>query len=426
MAIRVLAWILPDDPERAWQVLRRIGREADDWITVDTLAAATAAGILREPYRWAELEQLVFSPIRWERRLVGSTIATLPARRPRARAYRRRWFDAGSSWSGSSSATPSPTSRRRSRGPCASSPRSTRRPSPPSAAPRPTARRRRRTAIGRGCSATRWRSCRTPTPRRSAPTLAGVRRGTGRALDLTRRRDRDGLHLRRPRPPAPGGPADMTLRTRRRPPPENATVTDNLGDVRSIRIEDEMRTSYLDYAMSVIVARALPDVRDGLKPVHRRILYTMGEMGLSANELLPEVRGDRRRGDGQAPPARRRRDLRRPRPAGPGLLDALPAHRRPGQLRLGRRRLGGGHALHRGAAHRDRGGDAGRHRPPDGRLRRQLRRPAPRADDPAGQAAEPPHQRLVGDRGRDGDQHPAAPPRRDRGRRDRPDRRSRS
>ena len=51
--------------------------------------------------------------------------------------------------------------------------------------------------------------------------------------------------------------------------------------VRSIRIEDEMRTSYLDYAMSVIVARALPDVSDGLKPVHRRILYTMGEMGLS-------------------------------------------------------------------------------------------------------------------------------------------------
>jgi DNA gyrase subunit A len=60
-------------------------------------------------------------------------------------------------------------------------------------------------------------------------------------------------------------------------------VTDDLGRVKVIRIEDEMRTSYLDYAMSVIVARALPDVRDGLKPVHRRILYTMGEMGLSAN-----------------------------------------------------------------------------------------------------------------------------------------------
>ncbi len=60
-------------------------------------------------------------------------------------------------------------------------------------------------------------------------------------------------------------------------------MTDNLGDIRTIRIEDEMRTSYLDYAMSVIVARALPDVRDGLKPVHRRILYTMGEMGLASN-----------------------------------------------------------------------------------------------------------------------------------------------
>src|SRR6266566_3004881 len=59
-------------------------------------------------------------------------------------------------------------------------------------------------------------------------------------------------------------------------------MTDDLGDIRTIRIEDEMRTSYLDYAMSVIVARALPDVRDGLKPVHRRILFTMGEMGLSA------------------------------------------------------------------------------------------------------------------------------------------------
>jgi DNA gyrase subunit A len=59
-------------------------------------------------------------------------------------------------------------------------------------------------------------------------------------------------------------------------------VTDNIGAIKGIRIEDEMRTSYLDYAMSVIVARALPDVRDGLKPVHRRILYTMGEMGLSA------------------------------------------------------------------------------------------------------------------------------------------------
>src|SRR5574342_555323 len=48
----------------------------------------------------------------------------------------------------------------------------------------------------------------------------------------------------------------------------------------AIPIEDEMRRSYLDYAMSVIIGRALPDIRDGLKPVHRRILYAMHEMNL--------------------------------------------------------------------------------------------------------------------------------------------------
>ncbi len=51
-----------------------------------------------------------------------------------------------------------------------------------------------------------------------------------------------------------------------------------------VNIEDEMRRSYLDYAMSVIIGRALPDIRDGLKPVHRRILYGMHEMGLTANK----------------------------------------------------------------------------------------------------------------------------------------------
>ena len=55
------------------------------------------------------------------------------------------------------------------------------------------------------------------------------------------------------------------------------------GRVRPVNIEDEMRGSYLDYAMSVIVARALPDVRDGLKPVHRRILYAMNDMGVRSN-----------------------------------------------------------------------------------------------------------------------------------------------
>src|ERR1039458_5120947 len=51
-----------------------------------------------------------------------------------------------------------------------------------------------------------------------------------------------------------------------------------------INIEEEMRRSYLDYSMSVIIGRALPDARDGLKPVHRRILYTMHEMGLQSNK----------------------------------------------------------------------------------------------------------------------------------------------
>jgi len=53
-----------------------------------------------------------------------------------------------------------------------------------------------------------------------------------------------------------------------------------LGSVQPINIEDEMKSSYLDYAMSVIISRALPDVRDGLKPVHRRILYAMDGLGL--------------------------------------------------------------------------------------------------------------------------------------------------
>ncbi|MGB9911046.1 MAG: DNA gyrase subunit A [Microgenomates group bacterium] len=55
----------------------------------------------------------------------------------------------------------------------------------------------------------------------------------------------------------------------------------NLGKIKIVEITEELKKSYLDYAMSVIVARALPDVRDGLKPVHRRILYTMYQMGLS-------------------------------------------------------------------------------------------------------------------------------------------------
>jgi 3-methyladenine DNA glycosylase AlkD len=71
---------LAADPERSWQIIRRLMRRATDWVSVDSLADIVAQGILLEPYRWAELEQLVYSPHLWERRLVGSTIATLPFR----------------------------------------------------------------------------------------------------------------------------------------------------------------------------------------------------------------------------------------------------------------------------------------------------------------------------------------------------------
>ncbi|HUQ77708.1 MAG TPA: DNA alkylation repair protein [Patescibacteria group bacterium] len=77
-AFALLERLVVDDTERAWQLLRRAAREAGDRLTVDSLARPIGQGILNEEYRWAELEQLVYSPSRWERRLVGSTIATIP------------------------------------------------------------------------------------------------------------------------------------------------------------------------------------------------------------------------------------------------------------------------------------------------------------------------------------------------------------
>jgi 3-methyladenine DNA glycosylase AlkD len=76
-AFGLLERTIDRDTERTWQLLRRAARETADWITVDSLAHPYGIGIAREPYRWAELEQLVYSPSRWERRLVGSTIATM-------------------------------------------------------------------------------------------------------------------------------------------------------------------------------------------------------------------------------------------------------------------------------------------------------------------------------------------------------------
>ncbi|MDX6605990.1 MAG: gyrase subunit, partial [Solirubrobacterales bacterium] len=67
------------------------------------------------------------------------------------------------------------------------------------------------------------------------------------------------------------------------PPDDGAALEALTGNVEPRELEKEMRSSYLDYAMSVIVGRALPDVRDGLKPVHRRVLYAMHDLGLQPN-----------------------------------------------------------------------------------------------------------------------------------------------
>ena len=69
-------------------------------------------------------------------------------------------------------------------------------------------------------------------------------------------------------------------------------------DIRPVSLIDEMKRSYLDYAMSVIVSRALPDVRDGLKPVHRRILYLDAREQLHAGAPLQQIGARHRRHDG--------------------------------------------------------------------------------------------------------------------------------
>ncbi len=78
----------------------------------------------------------------------------------------------------------------------------------------------------------------------------------------------------------------------------------NLGDgtgggrVQPVDLQESMKRSYIDYAMAVIVGRALPDVRDGLKPVHRRVLYAMYDGGYRPRPRLQQVRPRRRRRHG--------------------------------------------------------------------------------------------------------------------------------
>ena len=151
-------------------------------------------------------------------------------------------------------------------------------------------------------------------------------------------------------------------------------MDENLGAVQLASIETEMRSSYLDYAMSVIVQRALPDARDGLKPVQRRILYAMSEMGMRSNSRYRKSAGivgevlknfhphsDTAVYDTLVRMAQNF-NLRYP------LIDP------PGQLRIGRRRRRGGNAVHRVPSGADRRRSAQRHRQEHGRFQAQLRR----------------------------------------------------
>src|SRR5580704_8363177 len=128
-----------------------------------------------------------------------------------------------------------------------------------------------------------------------------------------------------------------------------------------------MKKSYLDYAMSVIVARALPDARDGLKPVHRRILYSMHENGYTPDKKY--VKSARVVGD----------VIGKYHPHGEGFFHAPAADRRPGQFRLGRWRSAGGLSLYRSAAHQSLDGAPRRPRQRNRRFPGQLRQYRARA-----------------------------------------------
>ena len=134
-------------------------------------------------------------------------------------------------------------------------------------------------------------------------------------------------------------------------------------DTQPVTLEDEMRRSYLDYAMSVIVARALPDARDGLKPVHRRILFGMHEAGYTPDR--PYRKSARVVGD----------VMGKYHPHGDAAIyDAMVRMAQTFSMRVplidGQGNFGsvdgdnaGGDALHRGAAGPRRHAAAGRHRP---------------------------------------------------------------
>ena len=112
-------------------------------------------------------------------------------------------------------------------------------------------------------------------------------------------------------------------------------------------IEDEMRKSYLDYSMSMITARALPDVRDGLKPVHRRVLIGLSDIGLHHNKPTKKCANVVGHVMAKYHPHGDSADLRYPRAHGPGFFLAISDGLRPGQFRLHRRRPARGLPIYR-------------------------------------------------------------------------------
>ncbi len=170
-------------------------------------------------------------------------------------------------------------------------------------------------------------------PEQEAASDPGTsRRRAGRRADRRVVRWRREEALRPARPPAGAGGGDRSADD-------------------SLPLAQFAERSYLEYAMSVVMGRALPDVADGQKPVQRRILYAMHELGLIRAGAAREVGARGRRRARQVPPARRHGGLRRAGAPGAGLHAALSADRRAGQLRLARRRQRRGDALHRVPPH---------------------------------------------------------------------------
>ena len=191
---------------------------------------------------------------------------------------------------------------------------------------------------------------------------------------------------------------------------EQEKPLNNAGKVRGVDIDEQVRHAYIDYAMSVIVARALPDARDGLKPVHRRILFGMHELGVRAGSsykksarIVGEVLGKYHpHGDLSVYDAMARLaqdfSMRYMLVDGQGNFGSIdgdsPAAMRYTEARLNKlaeEMLPG-------------------HRQGHGRFHGQLRRHAQGTAGPAGQGPQPAPERLLRDRGRHGDQHPAPQP----------------